>query len=82
MANFSTWDRVVLEEFAHDCYEELLATKADLRTAIDAYRALLKETHDTPHLQQLPTEQVQPDGREHFDVERYTLPMDLSDLQR
>lgn len=68
MTDFRTWDRVVLEEFAHDCYEELLATRKDLRTAIDAYRALLKETHDTPNLQQLSTIEVQPNRREHSDV--------------
>lgn len=68
MADFRTWDRAVLERFANDAYENWKATKADLRTAIDAYRALLKETDVTKNLQQLPTEQVQPNGREHLDV--------------
>ena len=68
MTDFYTWDRATLERFASEVYEEWKATKADLRTAIDAYRALLKELHDIPNLQQLPTQQVQPDGRKHFDV--------------
>lgn len=80
MAYFYTWDRVVLEEFAHDCYEELAATKADLRTAIDAYRTLLKATHDTPNLQQLSTIEIQPNGSEHSHVEWHQIPLDLSNL--
>lgn len=68
MTEFSTWSRKNLEDFADNCYDELLATRADLRTAIDAYRTLLKATHDTQNLQQLSIKQVQPNGSQHLDV--------------
>ena len=77
MTEFSTWSRRNLEDFADNCYDELLATRADLRTAIDAYRTLLKATHDTSHLQQLPTEQVQPNGAQHSNGEWHQISLDL-----
>jgi hypothetical protein len=80
MSAFSTWSRKNLEDFADGCYDELLATRADLRTAIDAYRTLLKATHDTPHLQQLPTEQVQPDWNQHSNGQWNQIPLDLPHL--
>jgi hypothetical protein len=39
----------------------MLHLRNDLRVAIDAYRALLKEPHEQ-NLQQLPVTEVQPDG--------------------
>lgn len=80
MTEFSTWSRKNLEDFADNCYDELLATRADLRTAIDAYRTLLKATHDTPNLQQLSTIEVQPNGSEHSHVEWHQIPLDLPHL--
>ena len=68
MTDFSTWSHANLVKFAEDSNNEMKHLREDLRTAINAYRALLKETHDIPNLQQLPTQQVQPDGRKHFDV--------------
>ena len=68
MTDFRTWSHANLVKFAEDSNREMLFLRNDLRTAINAYRALLKELHDTPNLQQLPTEQVQPDGREHLNV--------------
>lgn len=44
MADFATWKREALEQFAADATAELQALKDDLRVAIDAYRALLRKT--------------------------------------
>ena len=60
MNDFSTWSHANLVKFANDSSQELLYLRNDLRVAIDAYRTLLKETHEQ-NLQQLPTEQLQPD---------------------
>jgi hypothetical protein len=60
MTDFSTWNHANLVKFANDSSQELLYLRNDLRVAIDAYRTLLKETHEQ-NLQQLPTEQLQPD---------------------
>jgi hypothetical protein len=60
MTDFSTWSHANLVKFANDSSQELLYLRNDLRVAIDAYRTLLKETHEQ-NLQQLPTEQLQPD---------------------
>lgn len=68
MTDFRTWSHANLVKFAEDSNREMTHLREDLRTAINAYRALLKELHDTPNLQQLPTEQVQPDGRKHLNV--------------
>jgi hypothetical protein len=43
----------------------MLHLRNDLRVAIDAYRTLLKETPHEQNLQQLPTEQLQPNGAEN-----------------
>jgi hypothetical protein len=59
MTDFSTWSHANLVKFASDSTQELLFLRNDLRIAIDAYRTLLKETHEQ-NLQQLPTEQLQP----------------------
>jgi len=59
MADFSTWSHANLVKFANDSSQELLYLRNDLRVAIDAYRTLLKVTHEQ-NLQQLPTEQLQP----------------------
>lgn len=80
MSNFSTWDRVVLETFANEVYEEWKATKADLRTAIDAYREILKETDVTKNMQQLSIKQIQPNGAKHSDGEWNQIPLDLPHL--
>ena len=64
MTDFSTWSRANLVKFAQDSTQELLFLRNDLRIAIDAYRALLKETHEQS-LQQLPIEQLQPNGAQH-----------------
>ncbi len=60
MTDFSTWSHANLVKFAEDSTQEVLYLRNDLRVAIDAYRALLKETHEQ-NLQQLPTTEVQPD---------------------
>ena len=48
---FSTWDRATLDRFALDAYlrlqeqqDQLEQLRGDLKDAIEAYRALLKET--------------------------------------
>lgn len=68
MTDFSTWSHANLVKFAEDSHKEITHLKDDLRTAINAYRALLKETHDTQNLQQLSIKQVQPNGSQHLDV--------------
>jgi hypothetical protein len=65
MTDFSTWSRANLVKFANDSTQELLFLRNDLRVAIDAYRTLLKETHEQ-NLQQLPIEQLQPNGQAHY----------------
>jgi hypothetical protein len=65
MTDFSTWSHVNLVKFANDSTQELLFLRNDLRVAIDAYRTLLKETHEQ-NLQQLPIEQLQPNGQTHY----------------
>lgn len=61
MTDFSTWSHANLVKFAEESTQEVLYLRNDLRVAIDAYRTLLKETHEQ-NLQQLPTTEVQPDG--------------------
>jgi hypothetical protein len=63
MTDFSTWSHANLVKFANDSNQELLFLRNDLRVAIDAYRTLLKETHEQ-NLQQLPVEQLQPNRSE------------------
>ncbi len=63
MTDFSTWSHANLVKFANDSTQELLFLRNDLRVAIDAYRTLLKETHEQ-NLQQLPVEQLQPNRSE------------------
>jgi hypothetical protein len=57
MTDFSTWNHANLVQFANESSQELLFLRNDLRVAIDAYRALLKETHEQ-NLQQLPIKQL------------------------
>jgi hypothetical protein len=38
--DFSTWQRKNLEQFANDSYEEIIALRADLKAALEAYRNL------------------------------------------
>ena len=46
--NFSMWDRVTLEQFARDVANENTHLKADLQTALAAWRNELKEqTNET-----------------------------------
>ena len=59
MTDFSTWSHANLVKFATESHQELLYLRNDLLVAIDAYRTLLKVTHEQ-NLQQLPTEQLQP----------------------
>lgn len=68
MTDFSTWSHANLVKFAEDSHKEITHLKDDLKTAINAYRALLKETHDTQNLQQLSIKQVQPNRSQHLDV--------------
>jgi len=65
MTDFSTWSHANLVKFANDSTQELLFLRNDLRIAIDAYRTLLTETHEQ-NLQQLPIEQLQPNGQTHY----------------
>jgi hypothetical protein len=62
MTDFSTWSHANLVKFASDSTQEMLHLREDLRVAIDAYRTLLKETPHEQNLQQLPVEQLQPNG--------------------
>lgn len=64
MTDFSTWSHANLVKFAEDSNREMLFLRNDLRTAINAYRALLKETHGQ-NLQQLSVTEVQPNGSKH-----------------
>jgi hypothetical protein len=48
---FSTWDRAVLDKFAMDAYlrlqqqqDQLEQLRSDLKDAIEAYRAVMRET--------------------------------------
>ena len=68
MTDFRTWSHANLVKFATDSNQEMMHLRNELRVAINAYRTLLKEIDVTKNLQQLPTEQVQPNGREHLDV--------------
>lgn len=61
MTDFSTWSHANLVKFAQESTQEVLYLRNDLRVAIDAYRTLLKETHEQ-NLQQLSVTEVQPDG--------------------
>jgi hypothetical protein len=65
MTDFSTWSHANLVKFANDSTQEMLHLREDLRVAIDAYRTLLKETPHEQNLQQLPTEQLQPNGSQN-----------------
>lgn len=42
-ADFSIWDRETLERFAREAADENRELRADLRAALDAYRALVRE---------------------------------------
>jgi hypothetical protein len=37
--DFSGWQRKTLEKFASDCHHEIIELRAELRVALDAYRA-------------------------------------------
>ena len=65
MTDFSTWSHANLVKFASDSTQEMLHLRGDLRVAIDAYRTLLKETHEQ-NLHQLPITEVQPDGAVNY----------------
>ena len=65
MTDFSTWSHANLVKFAQDSTEEILHLRQDLRTAIKAYRELIRNTRDVQDLQQLSVTEVQPDGAEH-----------------
>jgi len=43
MNDFSTWSRENLEKFAREALKELIELRADLKTALKAYRELTKE---------------------------------------
>ena len=45
-ADFSVWDRATLERFARDVADQNLQLRADVRTALNAYRALLRAQLD------------------------------------
>lgn len=79
MTDFSTWSHANLVKFANDSFAEINHLQQDLRTAIDAYRALLKETHGQ-NLQQLSTEEIQPNGAEHPSSEWNQISLDLPNL--
>lgn len=59
MTDFSSWSHANLVKFAQDSNQEMLYLRNDLRVAIDAYRTLLKETHEQ-NLQQLSVTEIQP----------------------
>lgn len=42
MTDFTTWDRKTLEQFARQAADENRELHADLRAALDAYRALVR----------------------------------------
>jgi len=53
---FSTWDRVVLDKFALEAYlrmrkqqDQLEQLRNDLKDAIEAYRAVMRETAPVRH---------------------------------
>lgn len=50
--DFSTWDRSTLERFAREAADENRELRADLRTALDAYRVLVVSAggHTSPPL--------------------------------
>lgn len=64
MTDFSSWSHANLVKFAHDSTQEMLYLREDLRVAIDAYRTLLKETHEQ-NLQQLSVTEIQPNWAEN-----------------
>jgi hypothetical protein len=39
--DFFTWQRKTLEQFAQDAHVEIIELRAELRVAIDAYRAVI-----------------------------------------
>jgi len=39
--DFSSWQRKTLEKFASDCHHEIIELRAELRVALDAYRAVI-----------------------------------------
>lgn len=41
--DFLTWDHATLAKFAAEVYERLTQTQKDLKTALDAYRDLLRK---------------------------------------
>ncbi|MBW8463689.1 hypothetical protein [Acidovorax sp.] len=43
MANFTLWSRENLERLAAELYDENTQLRADLRAALDAFRALVRE---------------------------------------
>ena len=61
MTDFSTWSHANLVKLANDSVAEIQHLKADLGSAINAYRTLLKETQHDQNLQQLPTKEEQHD---------------------
>lgn len=45
-ADFSLWDRGTLERFAREAADEIQQLRTDLRAALNAYRALVREQDD------------------------------------
>lgn len=43
--DFASWQHDSLARFAQDAYDRILELENDLRTAIDAYRELLRNRH-------------------------------------
>ena len=58
MANFTLWSRENLERLAAELTEENIQLRADLRAALDAYRALVRAqgaiTQKEEHLRTAP----------------------------
>jgi hypothetical protein len=68
MAEFTLWEQSTLTQFARDAQErmtqqdaEIEALRADLRTALTAYRALLTSSH--PSSSQMSSSPRSPAGR-------------------
>ena len=64
MTDFRTWSHANLVKFAEDSNREMTHLREDLRTAINAYRTLLKEVPHEQNLQQLSVTEIQPNRSE------------------
>lgn len=49
MADFARWDRETLERLAAELADENRGLRADLRAALDAYRALVRAQEKEHH---------------------------------